>query len=392
MVKALHGVTHQGSHTVDSILRTYHHYLIAYLHTQIAVGKEVHARTADAGYIHSVHGTEMQRTEGLAVHIGMSDQDVLAHQIHSLFLPLHFTLFSDEGNDGFRIVLSTDDKHLVVSTDDGVTVGDRHLAVMQETADDKVASQKLAYLQHCASVKGFVGGLESHLMRCHVRIGRMLSLHLFLFLVQVHPAEIPQDNGGTDDSHHTQRVSTGITIGDGRCIGRTEYLIASLVGSTQSRCVRYSSAEHTHHHGEVDRIIAMTHASTVPKHQEEQAHTAQHIQKNNACGQEVKPDAPLTETLKETWPYLQSYTVNEQDETEVLDEVHEHGRTSIGETTWCPQLIVNMTGHNTCKENKRNPQGHTSHLKSAESYAHRDDKGIEQHHVCYTVGTGKKTT
>ena len=320
----------------------------------------------------------------------MGDQDMLAHQTHTLLFPFHLTGFSDEGCDGLGIVLGAYEEHLVVQADDRIAVGDRHLTVMQEAGDDEITSQKLAYLPERAAVERLVGGLKGHLMGSHVGVGSMLGIHLSLLLAHVHMAKVAQRNGSTDDTHHTQRIGTGISVGNGRSLVGTEYLVACLTGSTQTRGIGHGSTEHTDHHREVDRVLAMAHAAAIPEDQEEQRHATEHIEQDDARGQKVEANAALAETLEEARSHLQAYTIDKKDESEVLDEVHEHRRTGIRHLArHSAQLVVDVSGKDSSEEHEGDSQGDAAYLDLAKSYADRDDQRVEQHHMCHTARTGE---
>ena len=126
----------------------------------------------------------MQLCQCLAVHLGLCHQHMLRYHRHILFLPHNFFYGTNEGTDGFGIVLCAVDEHLVAKVYDSVSVGHAYMTIVQDTAAHEVACQELSYLQYGTSCQSLICGHKCHLMWSDVRIGSNLVLYLLLFLVQ----------------------------------------------------------------------------------------------------------------------------------------------------------------------------------------------------------------
>ena len=76
---------------------------------------------------------------------------MLADEGHILISPLHLCLWTDKGFDSLRIVLGTDNKHLIPLVNDSVTIWDGHMTILQNTTYHKITSQKLLHLHQCTT-------------------------------------------------------------------------------------------------------------------------------------------------------------------------------------------------------------------------------------------------
>ena len=218
------------------------------------------------------------------------------------------------------------------------------MAIMQDTAANKVACQELSHLQYGTSCQSLICGHKCHLMWSDVRIGSNLVLYLLLLLGQGSTCEDTYQYCSTYNAHYTKRIGACIAIGNGRCVG-SEDIAACLGGGTQTWGVCYGTAEHTHHHGQVAAVLA-SHAVAVIEYKEEQTYAAEDIQQDYAHSQQVHSDASLLETFKEARTYLQAYAIDKQNQTEVLHEGQGGGCTGKTE----------MTGQDTSKKHKGDSQ------------------------------------
>lgn len=75
MVQTFQLVTQHTRHTLDGILRTYHHDAVAHLQGQTTSRKQVHTRTVDTCHVYAIHTAEMQFAHGLAVDRRLCHQD-----------------------------------------------------------------------------------------------------------------------------------------------------------------------------------------------------------------------------------------------------------------------------------------------------------------------------
>ena len=98
-----------------------------------------------------------------------------------------------------------------------------------------------------------------------MRVGSVFLVELLFFLLGVHLADVLDEDGGTDDAYHAERISTGISIGDARGTVR-EYAEQCLIGSTQTWSVGYGTIERTHHHRQIDRVAGVEKQIITAKH------------------------------------------------------------------------------------------------------------------------------
>ena len=252
------------------------------------------------------------------------------------------------------------------------------MTIMQDTAAHEVACQELSHLQYAATCQRLVGGHQGHLVRDDMRIGSNLALYLLLLLCKGGACEQTYQYCCSYNAHDTKGIGTGISIGYGRSAASKD-VRACLGGSTQTGGICYGTAEHTHHHGQVAAVLA-SHAIAIVEHKEEQAYAAEYIQQYYAYCQQVHGYTALLETLKEARTNLQTYTVDKQNQAEVLHKSQGGGGT--GQTE--------VSCQNTCKKHKGYSQGNAEELYSAQCQTYTDNTGIKHNNVAYAVSGGEK--
>ena len=191
----------------------------------------------------------MHLSERLAVHGRLGNKDVLADHRHVLFLPFDALFRSDEDTDCLCIVLSTSDEHLVPLVDNGVTIRDADVTILQDTAANKVATKELANLKNCTPCQVSILHDKCHAMRCGVRIGSQFLFYLLLLVFQTDSAKETKSNGCSYNAYNAKWIGTCIAVGNGRSV-HSEDLIAGLRSSTKARGIGNGSAKHAYHHGE----------------------------------------------------------------------------------------------------------------------------------------------
>ena len=150
-------------------------------------------------------------------------------------------------------------------------------------------------------------------MRFHgSRVARLLIV-VVLFFLEVDLEEGLDEDDGTDDAQHTEGIGASISVGDDRDGSSMSHLFQCRVGGTKSRCVCHGTAQHTHHHGQVVGI-ARVHKGVV----EDEHHCD--VEQDDATRQQVEGHTSLFERREEGWSDLDTYGIDEQDQTEVLHE------------------------------------------------------------------------
>ena len=126
---------------------TYHHYTVTYLKYQIGIGKQVHTRTVDTGYIYTVHAAEVEASQFLAIDFRFSDEDTAGNHRSVLFFPVYVYFFSDKGGYRFGIFFGTYDEELVSYVEYCFMIGDTDVPLVAYARTYKRASQKILYLE-----------------------------------------------------------------------------------------------------------------------------------------------------------------------------------------------------------------------------------------------------
>ena len=186
MVQTFQLVTQHTRHTLDGILRTYHHDAVAHLQGQATCRKQVHTRTVDARHVHAIHAAEMQLTHRLTVDRRLRHQDTARHHrlvFRILVFPIDFNLRTDESLDSFRIVFGAYDVHLISDMKHGFRCRDMHFTVLQDTRTYQVTRQEVLQLQDGLSVQSRILHTELDAERFQVRIGFFSLLDSFRLFV-----------------------------------------------------------------------------------------------------------------------------------------------------------------------------------------------------------------
>ena len=169
-----------------------------------------------------------------------------------LVLPLHaLNLTANEGGDARSIVLSADNTELVAYIEDGILVRTVEIAVVLDAGHHEVTARKTLDFQQLLAVDGLVAHLQIERMR--LLAGVFQSFKVFLLIFGMYLEQLFDEQDGTDDADNTQRVSAGITQGNG--VARIAQLVQGFLCGTQTRGVGNSTVEHTNHHRQFDGTI-----------------------------------------------------------------------------------------------------------------------------------------
>ena len=263
----------------------------------------------------------------------------------------------------------TDYQHLVAQVEDGVAVGDAQLTVVNNARAHEVTVQEVVNLQQRLTFQVFVCYLQMHLVGLLVGVLLLHRFQALLFLFQLHLAEIPYQDGGTYDTQHTERISTGVGRG---YLGRiaAEHRSQCFVCSTETRGVGDGAVKRTHHHRQVGLVAGVKEDEVAAEHHQD-------VEQDGSGSQPVELDALGAEALEETRSHLHTDHEYEEYQSEVLYESEDGGRG--GEP--------NVTSHDAGKQHEGHAKRDAEHFDLAEVYAHGNDDGIKQRNMSHRVGS-----
>ena len=123
------------------------------------------------------------------------------------------------------------------------------MAVLNNTRTYKVTCQEVLHLRQGLAAQRLILHFQRDSIRLHVRIGFFLFLNLVTITLHIYPADIADNNHGKNNTHHPQRISTGISHGNFRSL--IVQLLQSFIRRTKSRSIGNRSTQDTHHHRNV---------------------------------------------------------------------------------------------------------------------------------------------
>lgn len=160
--------------------------------------------------------------------------------------------------------------------------------------------------------------------------------------------------------------------------------VLSASCAAPSRGVRHSTAEHTHCHRQRSGIVGVEEEIVATQHR-------QNVEYHHAPGHHVHLDTVLLERLEETRAHLQTDAVDEENQSEVLNEIKHFGRTgktAIG--VLHTAVVVDVSHHDTGEQHERDAKRNAAYLELAEHNANSNHQREQQHDVCHRVGCEKK--
>ena len=221
----------------------------------MAGAEELDARTRDACHIDAVERAEVELPQRLAVDLGTRHYDAARDDGLVFGLPVYLYLFADERLDGCGVLLGADDVEFVALLEHRLAVGHDELRAAEDGGAHHVAAQEVAHRLHRLAHEGVIGDDERHGVGLGVGVVAVLQLVHLVLLLGVDAADVTDGDGSADDAEHTERVGAGVAVGYlGSAAGR---LRECFIGSAEARGVGDCAAEHTHHHGQVDRILGV---------------------------------------------------------------------------------------------------------------------------------------
>ena len=152
-----------------------------------------------------------------------------------------------------------------------------------------------------------------------MRVGSLLLVELGFFLCQVNTGDVLDEDGSTDDTNHTQRISTGVTVGDARSTIR-ENAEQCLVGSTKTRSVGNRTIQGAHHHRQVLWVAGVEEEVVASEHHKD-------VEQDGCSRKHVQRYTTFLETLEKARTHLHTNHEDKKDQSEVLHEGKDFLRT-----------------------------------------------------------------
>ena len=182
---------------------------------------------------------------------------------------------------------------------------------------------------------------------------------MLVLLVISYAAYCLYDHRNQYDTQNGKRIGTCVTV---RNLGiAAADLTQCLLGSTQSGCVGNGTAQHAHQHGETVRI------GTV-KQEQVCAYSHNNIESYQKHRQAVHRHTSLKEGTEERRTDLQSKAVNEQYQSEILNETY-------GLDISCE---TEMSHYNTCKQYECHAERYPAEFEFSQQYAYGNHKRVEK--------------
>ena len=192
----------------------------------------------------------------------------------------------------------------------------------------------------------------------------LLLLDGLYLLVGVDAEHLLYYEHGGDDADHSEGIGGGIAhrhlLGDS--VGLGVDLEHGLLSGAQAGGVGDCAGHDAHHLHEVGVAVC-------PPLDEVDGQGDADVDGDAEHGQQVEADASLLERREEAGANLHAYGEDEQDETELTQEVKRV----------CLHRITEVAHENAHKEHEGYTQRHAEYLDLAQPYAREDDERIEQH-------------
>ena len=398
VVEVLDVGTDEVADLINVLLAAGDHEAVAYHKAEVACSEEFHTITGDAGDVDAVVSGEVEVGEGLAVDFGLSDDHALADVVGGLFdrfCPFAAgDYFTDEEGDGFSLCFGAGDVYFHAELEFGVAVGDDDGAVLKEAAAyDELAVEEVVELVERSSYDGGVGDAYGHVVCLGADVLVVALLELSVALLEACSGEESDGDGGEDDADNAEGVSAGVTVGDGGS-GATEEFGEDAVGGTETGGVGDGTVHDADHHGEV--AVVADAVDVGDGFGGEQAHACAelpetehdgHVEEHDAYGEEVHLDAVAAlEDFEEGGTDLQTDAVDEEDKSELLDEVNDGLLIGYG----CCGVVVEVVAADVAnddadEEHPGDAESDTvllaANLPASELDAETDDEGVENHDV-----------
>lgn len=272
---------------------------------------QVHSRPVDPGDVDPETVPEMQLPQGFSIDFAPGDGDTAGYQFVVQFLPfrpVHFYSFADEGNDGIQVLPGGNDEEFVVFFQVCAGLGDFQVFVgMKDTGYDKFFINQGGDFGYFFSEERGVFHQEGDVgsFGC---LFRGLVLRGFGFFIEGYAEYVANQYYRQDDANHSQRISHGVSHGDGGHFNAFHVVIC-LLGRTQSGSVGHGAGKDAHHGG--DRQSG-NHMDDVG---------GKYSQQNNCRCQQVERDAAFFKGGEEAGAYLQSDGVDKEYQSEFLEEM-----------------------------------------------------------------------
>ena len=192
-----------------------------------------------------------------------------------------------------------------------------------------------------------------------MRVGSLLLVELLFFCSHIHAGDVLDEDGSTDDSNHTQRIGTGITIGDARSTVR-ENTEQCLVGSTKTWGVGNRTIEGAHHHRQVLWVAGVEEEVIASEHHED-------VEQDSCGRKQVQRHTTFLETLEEARTHLHTNHEDKEYQSEVLHEGKDFLRARE----------AHVAGQDTCEEHEGNTQRDATNLDLSQIHTNRNHDCVE---------------
>ena len=164
LAQTTHRVTERLSHCVDSHLRSNNGQAVANLQFEVMLGNQIDTRTIDTCNIHRITTTQTQLTNGLAIDMGLGDDNSARYKLLVEVKPigvLHIDLMTEHHLNRLDIFACADNQHLVILSQHRIGISDLDSAVCSaDTRHYKRAIDQSASLLHRASEQIGIGQLD----------------------------------------------------------------------------------------------------------------------------------------------------------------------------------------------------------------------------------------
>ena len=148
----------------------------------------------------------------------------LINEDYDTFVSL-VSCMSHECHDGFCIFFCAYDIYLVACEEQGVTIGDDYVSVVQAARAYEVASQVFAEFQDGLPVERGVDEFDAHQVWFHCFLIAILVIIVLFFFLHVDFVDHTDEDDRQDEAHHSERIGACIAVCDSR------YGASEVVGS-----------------------------------------------------------------------------------------------------------------------------------------------------------------
>ena len=193
-----------------------------------------------------------------------------------------------------------------------------------------------------------------------MRILSFFLIQLFILLLKVYLTDITDSDRRTDDTYHTQRISTSVTRSDVEVHAILEDTVECFIRSTKTRSVRHSTIERSDHHRKICLVLRVKENVVTSKHHKD-------VEQDCHRRKDVQLQTTFTKTFKESRSDLQTNHKDKKNQSKVLYK-GQYGDRSCK---------FNVTSKNAHKQHKGNAKRNTSNFNFAKVDTQGNDNRIQ---------------